>query len=224
MTNPGHPSVILLGVSPGTPIRGLARLLARQRAEEPDTPVLVQEAPQRILFQGLIRGAFHVGLTDATMLPAGLSSLPLLQEDLVVALPRRSPLLAYASVPASAIRDYPLIQWCPDTHEFLYQHVSALLGEHGSVSRTVKSSALMACLVGAGYGIGVAPRTSIERPREWGILMRPLQEGTSSLRTSLCWQKELQSGSVERFIQRACSAFPPLRQPHQPRHLDSPKF
>lgn len=224
MTNPGHPSVLLLGISPGTPIRGLAYLLARQRAEEPNTPVLIREASPRILFQGLTCGALHFGLADATMLPTGLNSLPLLQDELVVALPRRSPLLAYASIPTSAIQDYPLIQWCPDTHEFLYQQVNALLGEHDRVARTVKSFALMACLVGAGYGIGVAPRTRIAHAREWGILLRPLQEDTANLQTRLCWRQELHSDAIERFIQRARSAFPPLRQPHQPRYLDSPKF
>lgn len=183
-----------LGISSGVPSSRLATLLAVQRAEDPGTPVVLDEiASATDLIEGVKDGRYDIGLV-ATTDPA--DEAPLWRDELAIAVPCRSPLLRYAAIPLGTLLSYPMFQYCPLACE-------ALFGHQWPVLYRVTSYELMMVMVSAGYGVGIAPRLRIEQSRQWGVVMRPLAEGTYWIGTQLVRSEHGNAQAMERFIRRA---------------------
>jgi DNA-binding transcriptional LysR family regulator len=194
--------LLKLAVSFGTMSQHLKALLALQRAEEPDTPVLLQEAPMADAIQGMEDGLYDLSLTLAA---AGkLSDKLLWQDELAVAVPEGSPLLAYDAIPLEVLAQQPIIRWCAHTCAPLSQQVDALVPNQTNVpGSNATSFEWMALLVASGYGVGVAPRARILRAREGGIMMRPLADGPYRVGVQLHQPTQRAVPAVERFVKRA---------------------
>lgn len=202
MNTSSLPSALTLGVSSGTFPAQLAALLALQRAEEPETPILLKEVSPGDLLQGLETGRYDAGITWAIPASPTLSSQPFWRDQLAVALPALSPLLACASIPLEELLRYPMIGWCPQACEALSLQVEALIG-HLDAAFTATTFELMTVLVAAGYGIGLAPRERVSQARQWGVVMRPLAEGPHWIGMSLLRLACGATPAVERFARRA---------------------
>jgi DNA-binding transcriptional LysR family regulator len=182
----------------------LATLLALQRTEEPETTVLLQEVAPEELVDGLESGRYNLGMALATKPPAR-NALPLWADELVLAVPLRSPLLARPEVSLDALLQYPLLQWCPRACVALSQQLEALRVNEGQGHSALEIASFerMAVLVAAGYGVGIAPRSRVVQARSWGVAMRPLANGPHLIRTQLLLPVEGWTPAVERFAERA---------------------
>lgn len=187
-------SVLKLGISSGVPSSRLAALLALHRAKEPETPVSMEEVTSSPdLIEGVKNGRYDIGFV-ATTTPA--DDAPLWREELAVAVPDRSPLLRYAAIPLGALLPYPLFQYCPLACEVLFD-------QEWPVLYRVKSYELMTVMVSAGYGVGIAPRSRIEQSRSWGVVMRPLADGSYWIGTHMFRSERNDAPAIERFVKRA---------------------
>ena len=173
----------------------LASLLALQRAEEPETSVVVHEASEASLFEGLADGRYDIGIVMADTPAPHLRADLLWQDELAVALPERSPLLSYPAVPVDKLRPYTLFECCPRACE-------ALFGPQPAIPYRSTSFALMAVQVAAGYGVGIAPRPLLERSRNWGVVMRSLADSTYRFGTHLIRPERADSPAIDRFFKR----------------------
>lgn len=180
----------------------LATLLAMQRAEEPETIVLLQEVTPGELAQGLEGGRYDIGIGLVVTSPA-LNAHPLWDDELVLAVPLRSPLLARPEVSLDAPLHHPLLRWCPRACAALSQQLEALCGNQECAALKIASFEHMAVLVAAGYGVGIAPRSRVVQARSWGVAMRPLANGPHLIRTQLLLPVEGWTPAVERFAERA---------------------
>lgn len=204
MSTPCQSTILTFAVSADALSPQLATLLALQRAEEPETVVLLQEVALGDLVRGLEEGAYDIGLAlEPPPTDLALNTLPLWGDELALAVPLRSPLLAHTEVPLDALLHYPLVRWCLRACEALSQQVDALFGPDKSSAQEVASFERMAVLVAAGYGVGIAPRSRIVQARGWGVAMRPLANGPHLIRTQLLRPSQGCSPAVERFAERA---------------------
>lgn len=185
-----------LAASPGVLSPLLANLLALQRAEEPETQVLLEEVPAKDLLHGLTSGRYDFGITWTSSVESSLRSQPLWREELGIAVPSRSPLLAHAAIPSEALRRYSLIQTCIALSDDLLRQLDCPLQDASSFE-------LMLVLVAAGYGVGVAPRSLISQAHGWGIVWRPLAGGPHSVRAQLLRAGSKQEPAADRFAERA---------------------
>lgn len=182
----------------------LSALLALQRAEEPETPITLVETPSAAIFQGLMRGCFDLGIAWATSTEPPLSILPLWRDELAVAMPIRSPLLAYSTISPTQLLHQRLFYWCPQDCEALNLRTDNLQRDNlPPTSSAATSFDLMAVLVSADYGIGIAPRARIVQARGLGIVMRPLAEGPYWIATKLFHSLGDTSPACDRFAMRA---------------------
>lgn len=182
----------------------LASLLALQRAEEPATLILPQEVAAGDLIRGIEDGTYDAGIALAgTMAVSAMNAQPLWSDELALAVPLRSPLLAYPEVPLDALLHYPLLQWCLRACDALSQQVAARFGPEMHPVKEVTSFDLLAVLVAAGFAVGIAPRSHIERARGWGVAMRPLANGPYLIGTQLLRKPHGSARAVERFAERA---------------------
>lgn len=206
MSATNQSSVLKLAVSVDSLSPRLSALLALQRAEEPETVVLLREATYADVVRGVEDGTYDAGLAMAvTLSDHALNKRPLWADELVLAVPLRSPLLAYAEVPLAALLHYPLLQWRLRTCEALGQQVDALLASEERPARDIASFELMTVLVAAGYGVGIAPRSNIIRARGWGVAMRPLANGPYIIQTQLLQLSQGWTPTVERLAERAAT-------------------
>lgn len=182
----------------------LASLLALQRAEEPATVILLQEVAAGDLIRGLEDGTYDAGIALAgIMAVSAMNAQPLWADELALAVPLRSPLLAYPEVPLDALLHYPLLQWCLRACDALSQQVTARFGPEMHSAQEVTSFDLLAVLVAAGLAVGIAPRSHIARARDWGVAMRPLANGPYLIGTQLLRNPRGSARAVERFAERA---------------------
>ncbi|MFC4729434.1 LysR substrate-binding domain-containing protein [Coralloluteibacterium thermophilus] len=170
-------------------------MLALQRAEEPETPVVVHEASATDLFEGLEDGRYDIGIAMGAAPVRHLQIDLLWQDELAVALPERSPLLSYPAVPVEKLGTYTLFECCPYAAE-------ALFGPRPANPCRSTSFELMAVQVAAGYGVGLAPRPLLEQSRNWGVIMRPLTDSTHWVGTHLIRPERGNSPAIERFLRR----------------------
>ncbi len=196
MSTSQHSLTLKLAVSTGVLSPLLSNLLALQRAEEPETRVLLEEVPPTDLLQGLGSSHYDFGITWATSVEPPLRSQPLWHEELGLAVPSRSPLLAHAVIPAEALRRYSLIQTGLVPSDELLRQLEGPLQDASSFE-------LMAVLVAAGYAVGVAPRSRISRVLDWGIVWRPLAGGPHSVRAQLLRSGSTHEPAADRFAERA---------------------
>ncbi len=194
-----------IAVSFGVPCPPLASLLARQRAEEPQVPVRLHEVTLAEQLSGLEDGRYDGGLALTDAPGSSLSARPLWRDELALALPVRSPLLAFAEVPLEETAQYPLVRWCTQACEPVSRLVDTLLGQHASFSQAAyaRSYDLMAVLVAAGYGIGLGAKSHLAASRKMDIVMRPLAGDRHPLTAYFLRSDSGTLAPVDRLVERA---------------------
>lgn len=196
------PMAIALAVTNEISKLSLAALLALQRAEEPQTTVRIHEITPSDLYPGLSSGRFNVAIALQADARAGWASESLWHDELALALPTGSPLLASSEITAHRLQSYKVLLWPPTARTSLSGQFAELIEDTGGES-AASSFELMATLVAAGYCVGIAPRSRITRARGWGIVLRPLTGGPHRLTTKLLRTRQHCPPAVERFAERA---------------------
>lgn len=204
-----------IAVSFGAIHAQLATLLARQRIEEPETPVALSEVAPAEQIAGLKDRRYELGFTLGVGAEHGLKMQPLWHDELAVLMPARSPLLTYAAIPLSTLADYPVVMWHSEACAAMHYYVQALFVKAEMtphVAAQARSFEFMATVVAAGYGVGLAACSRIDAAREAGIVARPLHADDHSITTFLLYCDGA-SERVTRFIERArrCAGTASLR-------------
>ncbi|UVL64792.1 LysR family substrate-binding domain-containing protein [Pseudomonas sp. B21-031] len=136
----------------------------------------------------------------------GLSSEPLWQTELVVALPPRHPLLAHKHVPLAELSACPLVLFHPELQSGLHQQVSSLLAGTGSpltVAAQASSQEMLISLVAAGYAVGLSCAAQLGARDTQGIVLRPLAGEPVRVSKHLLYAAYEPDTPLARFIHRA---------------------
>ncbi|HCE5827406.1 TPA: LysR family substrate-binding domain-containing protein [Pseudomonas aeruginosa] len=201
-----YPASLRIAVSFGAITAPLAELLAKQRAEEPGTEILLIETTFSDQTQGLEDGRYDLAFAVAPATKPTLHAEMLWRDEIAVAVPPRSPLLEFEEIPLQRAAQYPLVLWSTEHCPPLCQKVQELLDSANTALNIidhVKSFELMAVLVAAGYGIGFAGKSRIDAARKLGVVMRPLAGSPNDLSTYLLRTHNAPSSFTERLIKRA---------------------
>ena len=201
-----------IAVAPNALLAPLGALLAKQRAEEPETPIRVIETTKQDQEKGLIEGRYTLGLSPTAPEEESLCSMPLWRDELAVAVPLRSPLLAVAEISLEQVARYPLVLLNQGSDETPGQLIDSLLKAAKTapaIAEQVHSFELMMALIAAGYGIGIDTKSRISALHRMGIVMRPLAGKPHYIITHLVQPCRPRSNAVDRLIQRAHAAQEP---------------
>ncbi|HCE6398723.1 TPA: LysR family substrate-binding domain-containing protein [Pseudomonas aeruginosa] len=195
-----------IAVAPNAQFLPLGALLAKQRAEEPETPIHVIETTKQEQEKGLIEGRYALGLSIAVPEEDSLSSVPFWRDELAVAVPLRSPLLAFAEISLEQLARYPLIllnQGSCEKPGLLIDSLLKAAKTAPTIAEQVQSFELMMTLIAAGYGVGIWTKSRISASRKIGVIMRPLAGKPHYITTHLIQPCRPRSNAVDRLIQRA---------------------
>ena len=193
-------TVIKLAVTEGVPSASLAKLLAWQRAEEPQTPVepLLVSAGESL--SGLQDGRYDLGISLQEDVPLPLG-LPLWRANLAVALPPQSPLASHNPIALDELMDVSLLRWQGEPCAALDERIS--MARRRFSIQVVTSFEMMATMVMAGLGVGISAHSRITQARAWGICLRPLADGPYEVVAHLLRPTGHLHPATERFVQRA---------------------
>ncbi len=203
-SKPDQPVAISLALTPGISPTILARLLALQRQEEPQTALRLREIAVGEVRPGLEQGRCNVALAVQCTQIASCAQMAehLWQDELALALPARSPLLVHGEIGMEMLHGYALIPWQPCANHRLCEQIEGPRLADASCE-VASSFELMATLVAAGLGVGIAPRSRLARARNWGIVLRAIVGGPHLLHTELIRSPNDCPAAVERFADRA---------------------
>ena len=192
-------TVIKLAVTEGVPSASLAKLLAWQRAEEPQTPVepLLVSAGESL--SGLQDGRYDLGISLQEDVPLPLG-LPLWRANLAVALPPQSPLASHNPIALDELMDVSLLRWQGEPCAALDERIS--MARRRFSIQVVTSFEMMATMVMAGLGVGISAHSRITQARAWGICLRPLADGPYEVVAHLLRPTGHLHPTTERFVQR----------------------
>lgn len=193
-------TVIKLAVTEGVPSASLAKLLAWQRAEEPQTPVepLLVSAGESL--SGLQDGRYDLGISLQEDVPLPLG-LPLWRANLAVALPPQSPLASHNPIALDELMDVSLLRWQGEPCAALDERIS--MARRRFSIQVVTSFEMMATMVMAGLGVGISAHSRITQAQAWGICLRPLADGPYEVVAHLLRPTGHLHPATERFVQRA---------------------
>ncbi|MDX3928987.1 MAG: LysR family substrate-binding domain-containing protein [Shinella sp.] len=206
MANNPDEAILRIAVSFGALNQIVATLLSAHRQEEPRTAIKLVEARLSEQMNGLRKGSYNLGLSLAEANARAISSLPLHQDEMAIALPVRSPLLTYERIPLCELANYPLIMWSEEACAPMSAQIKAMMESEGvsiTASAEARTLAIMVSLVAAGYGIAIVARSKIEAARDQGIVMRPIAGVPRYFTTYLHYQEKTSGPAVQRFIKRA---------------------
>ena len=187
-----------------TPTR-LSTLLARCREEDPEVEMRLFEVPLGLQIKGLHEDLYDVGFSMAEDGGDGILVTPAWEDELMVAVPARHPVLAFKQIPLEEVLRYPLVLGDPAVCEGHARQVDRFLrtlNQEPLIAQRVATFDVMMTLVSAGLALGLAGAAHIASNREPGVVGRPLAGQPPMLMTYLLRRDAEPSEMLARFIER----------------------
>lgn len=194
-----------IALSDGVTPSRLPALLARCREEDPEVEIRLFEVPLGLQIKGLHEDLYDVGFSMAEDGGDGILVTPAWEDELMVAVPARHPVLAFKQVPLKEVLRYPLALGDPAVCEGHARQVDRFLrklDQEPLIAQRVATFDVMMTLVSAGLALGLAGEAHIASSRELGVVARRLAGKPYMLTTYLLRRDAEPSEMLARFIER----------------------
>lgn len=184
----------------------LPGLLSSYRASYPGVTLALRELTGDVQLRELHEGRIDAGMLLTPVDDATLSTLPLLREPLVAALPSNDPLArSRAPLPVQSLAGRPFVIFPRSAATGLYDAIIEFCREAGFVPRVAQEAIQMqtiVSLVSAGLGVALVP-ASLRDLRRRGVVYRSLREDSPLLTVVLAWRAASRSACLAQFVATA---------------------
>ena len=201
----GYHGQLRIALSDGITPSRLPALLAQCREEDPEVEVRLFEVPLAPQIKGLHDDLYDAGFSMADDVGDGIVATSAWEDELMVAVPARHPVLSFRQVPLEEVLHYPLVLGDPAICEGHARQVERILRKHELeplIVQHVSTFDLMMTLVSAGLALGLAGAAHISSSRELGVVARPLAGKPPMLTTYLLRRDAETPEMLTRFIER----------------------
>ena len=201
----GFHGQLRIALSDGITPSRLPALLAQCREEDPEVEVRLCEVPLAQQIRGLQDDLYDAGFSMAEHAGDGIVVTPAWEDELMVAVPARHPLLAFKKVPLEEVLRYPLTLGDPAVCEGHARQVDRFLrklDQEPLIAQRVATFDVIMTLVSAGLALGLAGEAHIASSREPGVVARRLAGTPPMLTTYLLRSHAEPSEVLARFIER----------------------
>lgn len=201
----GFHGQLRIALSDGITPSRLPALLAQCREEDPEVEVRLFEVSLAQQIKGLHDDLYDAGFSMAEDAGDDIVVTPVWEDELMVAVPARHPVLAFKQVPLKEVFRYPLALGDPAVCEGHARQVDRFLrklDQEPLISQRVATFDLMMTLVSAGLALGLAGEAHIASSREPGVVARRLAGKPPMLTTYLLRRDTEPSEMLARFIER----------------------
>ncbi len=204
----GFKGQLRIALSDGITPSRMPTLLARCREEDPEIDIRLFEVPLDQQVKGLEDGLYDVGFSMAGEMGDGLVARRAWEDELMVAVPARHPVLVHKLVPLAEVLRYPLALCDPAIYGGHARQVDRVLHRYEQsplIAQRVASYEVMMTLVSAGLALGLAGAAHIASGRGPGVVARRLAGKPEMLTTYLLHRAMEPSEMLSRFIERVAS-------------------
>ena len=201
----GFHGQLRIALSDGITPSRLPALLARSRAEEPEVEIRLFEVPLDQQIRGLQEDLYDAGLSMADEVGDGIVTTPAWDDELMVALSLRHPLLEHRRIPLEMVLQQRLVLGDPAACQGHTRQIDRILqkrDEELQILQRVATFDVMMALVSAGLAVGLAGAAHIASSKEPGVKARQLAGTPPMLTTYLLRRDTEPSPMLTRFIQR----------------------
>ncbi|HRP20182.1 MULTISPECIES: LysR family transcriptional regulator [Comamonadaceae] len=201
----GYHGQLRIALSDGITPSRLPALLARSREEDPEVEIRLFEVPLEQQIKGLHDDLYDAGFSMAEDAGDGILVSPAWEDELMVAVPARHPVLAFKRIPLEEVLRYPLVLGDPEVCEGHARQVDRFLRKFDQeplITQRVATFDVMMTLVSAGFALGLAGAAHIASSREPGVVGRPVAGRPTMLATYLLRRDTEPSEMLARFIER----------------------
>jgi DNA-binding transcriptional LysR family regulator len=202
----GFDGQLRIALSDGITPSRLPALLARSREEDPEVEIRLFEVPLAQQIKGLHDDLYDAGFSMAEDAGDGILVEPAWDNQLMVAVPARHPVLAFKRIPLDEVLRYPLALGDPASCEGHARQVDRFLRQQTAqeplIAQRVATFEVMMTLVSAGLALGLAGAAHIASSRELNVVARPLAGRPPMLTTYLLRRDTEPTQVLARFIER----------------------
>ena len=201
----GFHGQLRIALSDGITPSRLPALLARSREENPEVEIRLFEVSLDQQIKGLHSDLYDAGFSMAEDAGDGIVVSPAWDDELMVAVPARHPVLVFKQVPLREVLRYPLALGDPAVCEGHARQVDRFLrklDQEPLIAQRVATFDVMMTLVSAGLALGLAGEAHIASSREPGVVARRLAGKPPMLTTYLLRRDAEPSEMLARFIER----------------------
>ena len=201
----GFHGQLRIALSDGITPSRLPALLARSREEESEVEIRLFEVPLDQQIRGLQEDLYDAGLSMADEVGDGIVTTPAWDDELMVALSLRHPLLEHRRIPLEMVLQQRLVLGDPAACQGHTRQIDRILqkrDEELQILQRVATFDVMMALVSAGLAVGLAGAAHIASSKEPGVKARQLAGTPPMLTTCLLRRDTEPSPMLTRFIQR----------------------
>lgn len=201
----GFHGQLRIALSDGITPSRLPALLAQCREEDPEIEIRLFEVPLAQQIKGLHDDFYDAGFSMANEVGDGLFTEVAWEDQVMVAVPARHPVLVHKSIPLAEVLRYPLVLCDPAICEGHAKQVDRILRRHEQeplVVQRVASFEVLMTLVSAGLALGLVGAAHMVSIRESGVVARPLAGNPPMLTTYLLRRNAEPTEMLARFIKR----------------------
>lgn len=201
----GFHGQLRIALSDGITPSRLPALLARCREEDPEIEIRLFEVPLVQQIKGLHDDLYDAGFSMADEAGDGIIVEPAWEDELMVAVPARHPVLTHKRIPLEEVLRHPLVLGDPAVCEGHARQIDRILRRQEReplIVQRVATFDVMMTLVSAGLALGLAGAAHIASSREPGVVGRPLAGHPPMLTTYLLRRDVEPTQALARFIER----------------------
>lgn len=201
----GFHGQLRIALSDGITPSRLPTLLARSREEEPEVEIRLLEVPLDQQLRGLHEDLYDAGFSMADEVGDNIVAVPAWEDELMVALSSRHPLLEHRRIPLEIVLQQRLVLGDPAACQGHTRQIDRILqkrDEELQILQRVATFDVMMALVSAGLAVGLAGAAHIASSKEPGVKARQLAGTPPMLTTYLLRRDAEPSPMLARFIQR----------------------
>lgn len=198
----GKVGTVRLGFAPVSLMSGLPAVLRRFRLEHPAVTLKLTERHSRFLSAGLQRGEFDLVITREEAPAAGVESVEIARDAMVLALPADHPLAAGPDIALADLTAQDFILFGRAAAPEYHDRIMASCRAHGLEPAVVQEadgwSAILS-LVSAGLGVSIVS-AALSRIGFPGVAFRPLDADFADAAFRLCWRPDHLDPAAERLV------------------------
>lgn len=198
---------LVVGTLSMTGSRVLPGAVAEFRARYPGIVVELREEPTAVLIELVIAGEIEVALTTLPVMDPGLERLPILSEDILLAVPRGHRLAYECRVELAEVADEPFMLMKQGAG-FRELCLSACRSAGFEPKVAYESSHIdtLQSLVAVGLGVTLVPRMAAEREMKPSPIFLEVSHPRLTRTLALVWRKDRYLSSAARgFLEMAQS-------------------
>ncbi|USU18871.1 LysR substrate-binding domain-containing protein [Paraburkholderia fungorum] len=202
----GHTGVLQVGAITSAMLETVPALLASMKRDHPELTVFIREIDSVEAVPALESGELDVAFVRLDgKIGHGISTIPLAEDRLSVAVPSDHPLAAVPRIRLRSLADESLIMSSRQVSPAYFDFLTSVCQSHGFAPRVlheVRSVMSQIAYVGCGQGVALVP-SSMQRLASANVVIRPLKERIMVVTAALAWNPNRHHPIVETVVEWA---------------------